>query len=93
VTRHQGLTHPRPSPKNVLTEKKGLFLGVLAGKQGFGAGQKPSFFAFLHVFVVFFFCKYLKFRIFRKIDLSKKNRAKKPTIGFLFLQASGNIVA
>jgi len=61
-----------------------MFLGVLAGKRGFGREKKTLYFAFLHVLVVFDACKSLSVRIFRKILPSKKNRAKKPTVGFCF---------
>jgi hypothetical protein len=47
VTLHQCLTHPLLLPKNVLTAKTALFLGVLAGKQGFGVEKKHYF---LHFF-------------------------------------------
>jgi hypothetical protein len=70
VQDNRGITH-----KNVLTGKKGRFSGVLAGKRGFWAGKKPFYFAFLHVFVVFFVCKPLSIRNYRRIALSKKNRA------------------
>jgi len=82
-----------PSRKNVLTAKMGPFLIVLAGKQGFSAGKKTLYFALFHVLMVFYFCKLLAGRIFRRIRGSKKNRAKKPTVDFLFLGASGNVVA
>jgi len=52
-----------------------LFWVVLAGKQGFGAGKKASYFALFHVLVVFCVYKLLSVRIFRKIRGSKKNRA------------------
>jgi hypothetical protein len=38
-----------------LTEKTGLFSGVLAAKQGFCAGKMKLFFAFFHIFMVFAF--------------------------------------
>ena len=84
---------PWPLPKNVLTAKMGPFLIVLAGKQGFSAGKKTLYFALFHVLVVFCVYKLLAGRIFRRIRGSKKNRAEKPTVGFLFLGASGNMVA
>jgi hypothetical protein len=68
-------------------------LGRFAGKQGVGAKRKTSFFAFFHVLVVFFFCKLLSASIFRKICARKKNRAKKPTVGFRVWAGSGNIPA
>ena len=73
--------------------KKGFFLGVLAGKQGLGDQQKTLYFAFFHVLMDFFVCKLLSGKVFRRMDGSTKNRAKKPTVGFLFLRASGNMVA
>jgi hypothetical protein len=79
--------------KNVLTEKRGLFLGVLAGKQGFGAKKTSLYFALFHVLVVFCVGKSLTGRTFPKIEAFKKNRAEKPTIGFWFSAGSGNIVA
>ena len=57
------------------------------------AGKKTLYFAIFHVLVVFCVCKLLAGKIFRRMRGSKKNRAEKPTIGFLFLGASGNIVA
>jgi len=83
----------RPARQNVLTAKMGLIWVVLAGKQRMSTWKKTLYFALFHVFVVFYVCKLLPVRIFRKIFVSKKNRAKKPTVGFLFLGASGNIVA
>jgi hypothetical protein len=83
VTRHQRLTGPGSPLKNVLTAKKGLFWGVLAGKQGFCAIRKSDFFAFFHVWAVFCSCKWLSASLFRKIAASPKNRAGKPTVGFL----------
>jgi hypothetical protein len=76
--------------KNVLTEKTAPFLGVLAGKQGLWRGEKTFYFAFFHVLVVFCVYKLLADKIFRKMGTSKKNRARKPTVGFLFLRACGN---
>jgi hypothetical protein len=58
--------------KNVLTVKKGLFLGLLAGKRGVGAKEKSLYFAFLHVLVTFCFCKLLSVSQFRRICASKK---------------------
>jgi hypothetical protein len=77
--------------KNVLTIKRGLSLGVLAGKQGVGADRKPFYFALLHVFVVFCIGKSLSARIFGNMGVSQKNRAEKPTVGFLFLGSRGMI--
>jgi len=65
----------------------------LAGKQGFGAEKKTLYFALFHVLVVFCVYKLLADKILRRMSGSQKNRAKKPTVGFLFLGASGNIVA
>jgi hypothetical protein len=76
-----------------MTAKNVRFQGLLAGKTGFAAGEKTLFFAIFHVFVVFGVCKWLTVRIFQRKNLSKKNRAQKPTVGFLFSGASGNIVA
>jgi hypothetical protein len=39
--------------KNVLTAKSGLFLGDLAGKQGFCALKKTLYFEFFRVFGIF----------------------------------------
>jgi hypothetical protein len=93
VKRHQRLTMPWPRLKNVLTAKKGLYLGVLAGKQGTGREKKSFYFALFHVLVVFCGCKFLSVRTFRKIFASKIIRAEKPTVGFLFLAGSGNMAA
>jgi hypothetical protein len=93
VTRHQRLKNHGFPQKNVLTAKKGRFWRVLAGKQGFGRGGKTLYFATFHVFMVFFICMSLAGRIFRNIRPRKKNRAKKPTVGFSFSGCSGNIVA
>ena len=73
--------------------KKGFFLGVLAGKQGLGDQQKTLYFAFFHVLMDFFVCKLLSGKIFQQMEVSKKNRAKKPTVGFLFSAGSGNIAS
>jgi hypothetical protein len=70
-----------------------LFWVVLAGKEGISAGKKTLYFALFHVLVVFRVYRLLTGNIFRRIRASKKNRAKKPTVGFLFLKASGNIMA
>jgi hypothetical protein len=75
-----------------LTAKKTRFWGALAGKQGVWPREKTSFFALFHVFVVFCVYKLLAGKTFRLMLGSKKNRAKKPTVGFLFLGASGNIL-
>jgi len=83
---------PWPLLKNVLTAKKGLFWAVLAGKQGISAGKKTLYFALFHVLVGFCVYKLLSGKIFRRFLASKINRAKKPTVGFLFLGACGNIV-
>jgi hypothetical protein len=72
--------------KNVLTAKKSLSLGVLAGKQRVGVEQKALYFALFHVLAAFCVCKSLFLRIFRKMVASKKNRAEKPTVGFCFLE-------
>jgi hypothetical protein len=58
----------------VLTAKKGGILGVLAGKQGGGAGKK-AFFSLFHFLVVFLVCKLLSVSLFRAICPCKKNRA------------------
>jgi hypothetical protein len=58
-------------------------LGVLAGKQGFGAFEKDDFFVVFHFCMAFCLCKLLSGRIFRKIQASQKNRAEKPTVGFM----------
>jgi len=71
----------------------GLFLCVLAGKPGVGVKTKTLYFALFHVLVVFCVYKLLAGKVFRRIRGSKKNRAQKPTVGFLFLGASGNMVA
>ena len=93
VTRHQRLTAPGPPRKYVLTAKKGRFLGLLAGKQGFWGGQKATFFPLFHVLVGFFVCKSLSGKIFHKFQASEKNRAKKPTVGFIFAKSCGKITA
>ena len=70
--------------KNVLTAKKGRFLGVLPGKKRFGAKEKAFYFALCHVLVVFSICKLLSVNLFPKNSASKINRAQKPTVGFCF---------
>jgi hypothetical protein len=79
--------------KNVLTVERGHFWGLLAEKQGVRPGKKAFYFALFHVLVFFFVCNSLSARIFRQIFVSKKNRAKKPTVGFWLLADSGNIVS
>jgi hypothetical protein len=79
--------------KNVMTARKGLFWGVLAGKQGMLWRKKAFYFALFHVLVVFRVCKLLSVRIFRQIFRFKINRAEKPTVGFWFSAGSGNIAA
>jgi hypothetical protein len=68
-------------------------LRVLAGKPGVRLKKKTLYFALFHVLVVFCVYKLLAGKIFRRMRGSKKNRAKKPTVGFLFLGACGNVVA
>jgi hypothetical protein len=51
------------------------FLGVLAGKQGFGGIKKTLYFALLRVLVDLYFCKLLLINPFRKVYAPKKNRA------------------
>jgi len=63
----------------------------LAGKRGFGVLKKAFYFALLHVLVVFCFCKSFSVNLFRHNSVSQKNRAEKPTIGFLFLGSGGKI--
>jgi hypothetical protein len=53
--------------------------------------SKTDYFAFFQVLAVFCVCKSLSVRIIREIQASQKNRAKKPTVGFWFLEGSGNI--
>jgi hypothetical protein len=65
----------------------------VAGKQGFCLIRKTDYFAFFHVFVLFLVCNALPVSIFRKIQALKKNRAEKPTVGFLFLEGCGKIIA
>jgi hypothetical protein len=68
-------------------------LGLLAGKQGVRLIRKNDFFAFFRVLVVFSFSKLLSVSIFQRIQAPKKNRAGKPTVGFLFWAASVNMLA
>jgi len=82
-----------PRLKNVLTAIKSLFWVVLAGKRGLWRREKTLYFALFHVLMVFYICKLLSGRIFWKICPFKKNRAKKPTVGFCFSAGSGNMVA
>jgi uncharacterized membrane protein len=67
-------------------------LGVLAGKRGFERGNKAFYFALFHVFVVFFVCKSLSISLLQILEDSKKNRAEKPTVGFLIF-GSCDIIA
>jgi hypothetical protein len=55
------------SQEYLLTAKKGLFFGVLAGKQGFWTIRKSDFFAFFHFFEAFSLCKLLPASIFQNI--------------------------
>jgi len=64
----------------------------LAGKQVFGAGRKAFYFALSHVLVVFLACRLLSGSILQILEGSKKNRAEKPTVGFLIL-GSCDIIA
>jgi hypothetical protein len=79
--------------KYVLTEKKGHFLGPLAGKRGFSANQKTLYFALFHVLMHFRASKLLSASIFQQLKAFKKNRAQNPTIGFLIWTGSGNLAA
>jgi len=63
-----------------------LILVVLAAKQGMSTGKKTLYFALFHVLVVFCVYKLLSVRIIRKIFVSKKNRARKPTVASTFLR-------
>jgi hypothetical protein len=74
-------------------KEKGPFFGRFGRKTGVGRAEKTLFFAFFHFFVFYCVCKLLAGKIFRRMRGSKKNRAKKPTVGFLFLRACGNLVA
>jgi hypothetical protein len=65
----------------------------LAGKQGFLTIRKTDFFAFFHFFKRFCGCKPLMVRILQMTEGSKKNRAQKPTVGFLIWAGSGKIIA
>jgi hypothetical protein len=56
-------------------------------------GQKNTLFALYHVLMVFCICMSLAGSLFQNIKPSKKNRAEKPTVGFLFWAGSGNLVA
>jgi hypothetical protein len=78
--------------KNVLTARMGLFLGLLAGKQGLCAKENAFYFAFFHVLMVFCVYKLLSVKIFQNIFACKINRAKKPTVGFWFLAGSANVI-
>jgi hypothetical protein len=64
----------------------------LAEKHQAPAKEKAFYFPLFHVSMVFFFCKLLSVRIFQKICPSEINRAEKPTVGFLILAGSGNII-
>jgi len=65
----------------------------LAGKQGVDTQNKTFYFVFFPLLVVRDSRKSLLDRIFRRMNASKKNRAEKPTVGFLILGRYGNIVA
>jgi len=56
----------------------------LAAKRGFGAGKKAFYFALFQVLAGFCFCRLLSASILQISEGSKKNRAEKPTVGFLF---------
>jgi hypothetical protein len=92
VTHHQCIPTIAPSLKNVLTAKKARFLNLLTGKQGVGALKRAFYFALWHVLVFFHAWKLLSARIFGIMSPPQKNRAEKPTIGFLFF-GSGDIIA
>jgi hypothetical protein len=80
------------APKNVLTAKKARFLGLLERNRGVGGLKKAFYFALFHVLVVFSALKLLSIKILRNMGARPKNRAKKPTVGFLIF-SSGNIIA
>jgi hypothetical protein len=78
---------------NVLTAKMGRFLAVLAEKRGVRA-KKMSFYFGLFRFLGSFLCgKPLMASNLQNPEPSRKNRAQKPTVGFLFLAGYCNIVA
>jgi len=66
--------------KNVLTAKKGLFWGVLTGKQGVGARKRAFYFALFHVLVVFLIASrcitasYIGFDATKKLSLKHYGR-------------------
>jgi hypothetical protein len=66
---------PRRTWKNVLTAKRGRFLGVLAAKQAFLAIKITLYFAFLLFFQDSLCCKPLMVINMQLSEGSKKNRA------------------
>jgi len=81
-----------PAPKNVLTEKKGRLLGVLAEHQVGCWRRKIILLCIFHVLVVFCVYKLLAFKIFLRIRGSKKI-VLEATIEIWFWAASGNTEA
>jgi hypothetical protein len=73
--------------KYVLTAKTGRFLGVLAEKPGVSAGGNHLFFALFHFSNGFLCCRMLSDNVLQILEASQKNRAQKPTVGFLFFGA------
>jgi hypothetical protein len=71
----------------------GRFCGVLAEKQGARALKKDDFFGFFHFFEGFLSCKPLLVRNLQIKEAFRKNRAEKPTVGFLIWTGSGKILA
>jgi len=63
----------------------------LAGKQGFGTGKKAFYFALYHVFTEFYLCMSLSVKLLQMPEVSQKNHAKKPTVGFSLFGGCGTI--
>jgi hypothetical protein len=93
VPLHQGQSQPWPRAKKRTDSKKGPFLGRFGRKPGGPLQKNYTFFRVFSIFGDFVPRKRLKLRMFHQFDLSKKNRAGKPTVGFLVFEGSGNMAA
>jgi hypothetical protein len=76
--------------KNVLTEKTGVFGGRLAEERG-GRSKKRHFFSCFFDFLGLCDPQAVGAEDFPAMRPLKKNRAKKPTVGFWVFAGSGNI--
>jgi hypothetical protein len=77
---------PEPSSKKRTDRKKGPLFGRFGRKTGGPRLKKTFYFGFFLFFGELVPCKPLIFRNFHILDPSKKNRAKKPTVGFCLLE-------